>query len=106
MPSRIQRRRSKGWKLPDNAVCVTRPGPWGNPFVTGRDGAAPECVDLHRKLMAGYVCLSVQATTEDQMQHRNYVASHLDEIRGRDLACWCRIGNACHGDTLLRIANA
>jgi hypothetical protein len=31
-PRRIQRRRTKGWRMPPNTVSVTRPGPWGNPF--------------------------------------------------------------------------
>lgn len=31
-PIRIQRRRTKGWKMPPNTVSVTRPGKWGNPF--------------------------------------------------------------------------
>jgi hypothetical protein len=38
MPHRIQRHRRKGWRLPADAVCVTRPGCWGNPFVIGTDG--------------------------------------------------------------------
>jgi hypothetical protein len=29
----------------------------------------------------------------------------LDELRGKDLACWCT-PLACHGDVLLRLANA
>jgi hypothetical protein len=33
----------------------------------------------------------------------------LDEIRaelaGFDLACWCRIGDPCHADVLLVLAN-
>jgi hypothetical protein len=32
MPERIQRQRTKGWKMPPNTVYVGRPGPWGNPF--------------------------------------------------------------------------
>jgi hypothetical protein len=31
-PLRIQRRRTKGWKLPPNTASVTRPGKFGNPF--------------------------------------------------------------------------
>ena len=31
-PVRIQRQRTKGWKMPPNTVCVTRPGKYGNPF--------------------------------------------------------------------------
>ena len=29
---RIQRKRSKGWKMPENCKYVGRPGPWGNIF--------------------------------------------------------------------------
>ena len=32
MPERIQRKRTKGWRMPPNTVSVTRPGKWGNPF--------------------------------------------------------------------------
>jgi len=28
------------------------------------------------------------------------------ELRGKNLACWCRIGEPCHADVLLEIANA
>jgi hypothetical protein len=39
MPRRIQLSRKKGWRLPDGAVSVARPGPLGNPFVIGSDHA-------------------------------------------------------------------
>lgn len=29
-----------------------------------------------------------------------------DELRGRDLACWCSLDRLCHADVLLRIANS
>lgn len=29
---RIQRRRTKGWRMPEGAVYVGRPSRWGNPF--------------------------------------------------------------------------
>lgn len=32
-PLRIQRKRSKGWKMPEGAVYVGRPTKWGNPFA-------------------------------------------------------------------------
>lgn len=31
-PKRIQRKRTKGFHLPPNTLCVCRPRPWGNPF--------------------------------------------------------------------------
>lgn len=32
MPARIQRRRTRGWRMPDGAVYVGRGTVWGNPF--------------------------------------------------------------------------
>jgi hypothetical protein len=29
----------------------------------------------------------------------------IAELRGLDLACWCRPDQACHADTLLELAN-
>lgn len=32
MPERIQRKRTAGWRMPEDAVYVGRPTRWGNPF--------------------------------------------------------------------------
>lgn len=29
----------------------------------------------------------------------------LPELRGKNLACWCRSGEPCHADVLLELAN-
>jgi len=34
-PKRIQRQRTKGWRMPPGAVYVGRPSRWGNPFIVG-----------------------------------------------------------------------
>ena len=47
-PKRIQRKRVKGWRMPDNTVSVTRPGRWGNPFPVSGHRAAAESVALFR----------------------------------------------------------
>jgi hypothetical protein len=33
IPQRIHRRRTRGWRLPENTMCVGRPSVWGNPFT-------------------------------------------------------------------------
>jgi len=30
----------------------------------------------------------------------------IADLRGHDLACWCKPGTPCHADVLLEIANA
>jgi len=104
MPQRIQRRRAKGWRLPEGAICVDRSTPWGNPFVVGQDGTAAECVALHRHLLSGLICLTSRASPEAQLRHRKYVIAHIRDLIDHDLACWCHEGKPCHGDNLLEVA--
>lgn len=83
-PKRIQRRRTKGWRMPPNTVNVTRPGPWGNPFTFANSGNISPALR--------FAC---------------EVAPLLDvsPLRGKDLACWCSLDSECHADTLLELAN-
>jgi Domain of unknown function (DUF4326) len=30
--------------------------------------------------------------------------ARLPELRGKDLMCWCALGEACHADVLLELA--
>lgn len=88
-PERIQRKRTKGWRLPANTVCVSRPGRYGNPFdwqLLGREEAVRRFrLDLLARLEGDPHC--------------------LDELRGRNMACWCKPGEPCHADILLELAN-
>lgn len=106
MPKRIQLRRSKGWRMPENTVKVDRSTKWGNPFIVGEDGTRAHCVELYRALLAGLTCLTCEAPIERQRLARDYVYQNIHQLRGHDLACWCPIGQACHADVLLELANA
>jgi hypothetical protein len=91
MPRRIQRQRRKGWHLPKNTVCVTRPGRWGNPFPVEPGHPSAEVVQR----FATYA--------EARLVQE---ADWLTPLRGKDLACWCPDdAPACHADVLLRLAN-
>jgi len=107
MAKRIQRRRSRGWLMPPEAVYVGRGSEWGNPFVVGRDGTRAECVELYKALAHGLICVSTKASVGEQQLVMLAMANHLSNLRGRDLACWCPIdGKPCHADVLLELANA
>ena len=95
-PQRIQLSRKKGWRKPPNTVIVSRPSKWGNPDrvdVFGHDLA----VKLFRKRLLEFGLGPINAilTVEDVQR----------ELRGKNLACWCRIGSPCHADVLLELAN-
>lgn len=104
-PKRVRLSRAKGWKMPDNTVKVDRTTKWGNPFVVGQHGTRAECVHFYAKLAAGYICLTAGPTAEEQRVARVWMEKASDQLRGRNLACWCPLDAPCHADILLEIAN-
>ena len=116
-PRRIQRKRTRGWKMPPNTVYVGRQTMWGNPYQAGM-------CDLHvrgvNRVMVG--------NDELARAYRGYARRCLEHdpnrfepLRGKNLACWCRLCPAhadgkpvgivcddcahCHADVLLELAN-
>ena len=87
-PIRIQRKRTKGWKMPENTVYVGRPSFWGNPFIVGRDGDLETCLKKYREWITGLL---------------EYDAKR--KLKGKNLACFCALDQPCHADILLSICN-
>jgi hypothetical protein len=102
-PVRIRRRRAKGWRLPDNTVCVDRSTKWGNPFVVGKHGTRAECVELYAHLLRGDICLTCGIDPNLLMAYRAMVVACRHELAGKNLACWC-VQGPCHADLLLKVA--
>lgn len=95
MPKRIQRKRTAGWRMPPNATYVGRPGQFGN-YAALRMG-----LPRTGQSAANAFALWVENEASDAWK-----AEVVRVLRGRDIACWCKPGQPCHGDTLLRLANA
>lgn len=109
-PQRIQLRRAKGWKMPPNTIKVDRSTRWGNPFLVGTQGPAIKCVYLYALMVGGFHCLSTGAECGKRQDAASAAlkAAEADgyaPLRGKNLACWCKVGQPCHGDLLLEIAN-
>jgi hypothetical protein len=102
---RIQLSRKKDWRLPPNTVNCARPGPLGNPFIVGVHGNVATCVDLHRKLLAGFLCMGVDiACIERQKKLFAALPAQLARLRQADhAACWCRLDKPCHVDNYLEV---
>lgn len=105
-PRRIQLRRTKGWKMPPNTIKVDRSTPWGNPFVVGERCDRSEAV-LHFNwlVMGPLTSYFGEACLERQRMWARHAREHLHELRGKNLACWCKEGDPCHADILLEITN-
>lgn len=93
--------------MPDNTIYVGRGSKWGNPFIVGEHGTRSYCVELFNLLCRGYLCVSVDTLcAEAQQSLVHNIKSNIKELKGKNLACWCRDdGKPCHADTLLVLAN-
>ena len=135
-PKRIQLRRTKGWRKPEGAVSVARPGVFGNPWCCSRPYGCPRsptydhghetdgtpsmkcCVDTYREWVrqgmageesaligkGGGILAALMAMGGNVA--RGKLVEALPRLRGKDLACWCRLDQPCHADVLLELANA
>lgn len=109
MAERIQRKRTKGWRMPEGAVYVGRGSPWGNPYrlddlyaywnhIIDPCARAQACVDHYRRMvMEGFVTVpyTILTPAERGDHYHSVGAHHVYEVaakylRGKDLVCWCR----------------
>ena len=100
MVGRIQRQRTKGYRLPVNAVCVGRPGRWGNPFRSAGS--------FRQWLHSGTIAADLVEPVDSVLlsARRRWILENIKSLQGRQLACWCRVGAECHADILLQLANS
>ncbi|WP_234053753.1 MULTISPECIES: DUF4326 domain-containing protein [unclassified Xanthobacter] len=133
-PIRIQLSRTRGWRMPENTLKIDRSTRWGNHFhvIACEDGAfevrcrLPDS-DSAPKAAAGTLAAALGAAVglygawlnSEWGIHTRRRAK--DELRSKNLACWCRLcerhhagrpfGEACaacqpcHADVLGRVAN-
>jgi len=127
IPTRIQRSRAKGSTTPANTKYCGRPGKWGNPFVAiqttknpsrfvvfvivPRGGFRELCQGIKDQHGAG-----VFDTKQEAQQHAAFLFGKLmdaapgqyplHELAGfKHLSCWCKEGEACHVDEILKRLN-
>ena len=107
MPVRIQRKRSKGWKMPANGVSVCRPGKWGNPFtVTNEQRPGTKVGGALGYIAVPTIGDAVECFREMLQLRPDMIAAAVVELKGKDLACFCPLDQPCHADVLLEAANA
>ena len=68
-------------------IYIGRPSKWGNPFAIGKDGTRAKVIEKYELHL-----------------HTSGLIHQVEELKGKDLICWCK-PLACHGDILLELAN-
>lgn len=122
MPERIQQKRTKGWRKPAGAVSVARPSKWGNPYKVVKDGRfiGSPLYRVERLRHPDWPATSTFLGGEHDYDHAvaqavgmfsRYIRNsptklaEVQELRGKDLMCFCPLSQPCHADVLLELAN-
>lgn len=96
-PTRIQRKRTKGYRMPAGTIYCGRPSRYGNPHKLG--DVMPDGRTLRT---AEDVVAEFQHTLAARV--RDGWTSWIDELsKAKHLACWCRIGTPCHVDAFIQV---
>lgn len=91
--------------VPAGAVDITRPSRWQNPFPVADYGRA-QALRLYRGWLAGHpdtVALARSRGVRLHLYGQALVDAARQQLAGRNLACWCKPDEECHGDILLAV---
>lgn len=103
-PRRVQLRRTKGWRMPENTVKVDRTNKqFGNIFTIGCRPShfSSELPDHCDTIEEAVACFIYYADCRMQLTGGWWIRP----LRGKNLACWCPLDQPCHADVLLELAN-
>ena len=113
--------------MPDGAIYVGRPTVWGNPFdfrssehcwtalAYGCKGDPAGRREASVRAFRLWLAHGETRTAVFQCGEKSFRPSpgielptvpDLTALRGHDVACWCAIGQPCHADVLLELANS
>jgi Domain of unknown function (DUF4326) len=93
-PIRIQQRRAHGWCMPPNTMSVARSTRFGNHVIkVAEAGSHAAATEMYRR----WVFAPAKGDFRARVRR---------ELRSKNLACYCPLGQPCHADVLLEIANS
>lgn len=74
-------------------ISIMCPGPWGNPYVIGRDGTREEVIVLFKHSLLSSTGLKWR-----------WMRNNIHKLKDKRLGCCCK-PHACHGDVLAELAD-
>ncbi len=99
-PKRIQRKREKDRRKPENTVYVGRGSRWENPHDWRKVGGS-------RPAYLGKMIARDYYKADLKYGELGYTRADVRTIlRGKNLMCWCGLDEPCHADVLLEVANS
>lgn len=99
--------------MPENTVKVDRTTRWGNQFrVGGKISECPYFTIMRADLRESEIQrdeitqdISVRLFRADLERYPGKITLAKQYFAGKNLACWCKIGDPCHADVWLEKVN-
>jgi len=112
-PLRVQRKRTKGWRMPEHTVYVGRPSRWGNPFQSAVPSPVPDslgCQTVFGMKSPALVTEMAVLLFRHWLLHwrarwPGHWEAYIAPLREKQLACWCALDKPCHADVLAEAAS-
>jgi hypothetical protein len=106
--------RKPGGRVPANTVIVARPSRWGNPFVVLPDlKPGTEIRSGRHTYIAVPTAEEAVRRFREEYMTPDWREAARRELKGKDLACYCKLDEPCHADdepchadVLIEIANS
>ena len=104
---RIQRKRTKGYKTPENTVYVGRPTKWGNPFTVQEYGIDKAVMLFKECILTPHMVFTHFEEIKSSIEYDRFILmnNNIDTLKGKNLSCFCSLTHKCHADVLLELAN-
>lgn len=115
LPKRAQRKRTKGWQMPENSKYVGRPTKFGNPFPPETlFGDVPYALlkaanipfpHMGREIGLDTSLVLYRVWLQVQLANSTISWEEWESLRQYDyLLCWCPLDQACHVDVIIELA--
>lgn len=108
---RVQRKRTKGFRLPPKTKCINRGTDWGNPFKVIKKGDGWLALYYHSDNVGVFVPKKEYAIRLSINWYRKYLLTQIErgtlslsDFDGYDhIACFCPVDQPCHGDVIINL---
>lgn len=116
-PVRIQRSRQHK-QVSQNGLEIVycgRPTKWGNPFKIGNSLLDVPFIIIKKTelteaeqdggIITQGISVRLFETFLTLYGAADFIQQIKENLKGKNLSCWCKVGEPCHVDVLLKIAN-
>jgi hypothetical protein len=104
-PTRIQRKRAKGYRQPGSTKYCGRGTKYGNPYKVSDGLTVEECCRRYEECVKyphmAY-CYFDEIEASLMFEHFKYISENIEELRQyKYLSCFCPLDHECHVDRLI-----